>query len=816
MYLSLSGKWKIIGNGYEIDGHVPGDITDDFVQVGLIADPYYEENYKKSLWITKADWTCEKEFFLNENPSENTRLHFDGVDTFADVFVNGTLVGEVKNMHREYDFTVGSLLKKGCNVLSVRLYNVYDKMGGADQTKYDSIFCANRIFVRKAQCHFGWDWAPKFPGYGIYRDVYLVSESAFAVKDVQVQTSLKGVATFRISFGEKFKGKTEISVLYGGKVVAREEKITDCKKFLVNLYVKEPKLWWPNGYGEQPLYEYVVRQSDESGATVSEKKGRFAFRTVALSQDALDKDNLDFALTINGRKIFCRGSNWVPAECMTGRLRDEKYRALVQAAQDANMNMLRVWGGGIYEKDCFYDYCDEAGIMIWQEFMFACSEIPEDDPSIVKELAEEAIGQVRRLRNHPSVVLWCGMNEVRGAFSALEERYSVFTLHYLFRGIVASESPSTPYVRTSPFCFADTENDQSEGDCHNNLSERCLFDVSFKGFEDFRYDPRKENKEMKERIKNYERYVVETESNFSSECAVLGMCDYESLVKFMPEEKLSLDSASLEERFFGNPYTYVMPTFFERQKLLAESMYGALIDVKDLVKKIGCSQADIMKTEILYGRVNGRSNGFLSWMFNDIWPTGTWSVVDYYLAKKPAYYEMKRCFASVLADIVRVGNEYFLCGINDGKTPIAFSGTVVCRDYFGIEVGLAESFEREIPPDASVKVKIADVKSGSLYLFASGTLGKNPFSATYDLGRYGEASFSPRFTYTVTEWEKNKCVVRIKAETFVRRIKVRAGENAEYEDNYFDMSAGEEKTVRIRSVAPSKITVCSFWDEWKK
>lgn len=816
MKISLSGNWKLKGNGYEIEGHVPGDVTDDFIRAGIIADPYFDENYKDALWITRSDWTYEKTFHLDEIPQGDVRLHFDGVDTFADVYVNGTLVGNAKNMHRIYEFSVKDVLKTGENVLTVQLKNIYKEMGDVDQDKYDSIFCANRIFVRKAQCHFGWDWAPKFPGYGIYRDVYLIAEAPSAIDTVQVQADCKGNATFRVAFKAKHKGETEVSVLYEGKQVAFAKKATDCKKFLINLRVDTPKLWWPNGYGEHPLYGYVITQKDENGNVVSVREGRFAFRSVELDRSVRDENNLGFALKINGRQVFCRGSNWVPAECMTGRITDERYYTLVKMAQEANMNMLRVWGGGIYEKDCFYDYCDEMGIMVWQEFMFACSEVPEDKPGFVEEITEEAIGQVRRLRNHPSIVLWCGMNEIRGAFSEVEERYSIFTLHYLFRGIVADESPDTPYIRTSPFCFADVENDESEGDCHNNLSERCLFDAGFKGFDAFEYGKQDEGEALKYRIKNYERYVVGTESNFSSECAVLGMCNYESLVKFTPKEKITVDSKFFEERFLGNPYTYVMPTFFERQKTLAEGMFGTVTNVKDLVKKANRSQADIMKTEILYARVNGRSTGFMNWMFNDIWPTGTWSVVDYYYTTKPAYYEMKRSFAPVVADMFRAGDEYYLCFINDTQTPLEFAGEIARKDYVG-SVQDKQTVSGTVPADGFVKIKVSCVEAGAFRLVAQGTLGGKPFTTGFDLGRYGEYPIPCDCTFETAPAGENEWLITVKANSFVPCIQIWAGENAWYEDNYFDVDAGNNKIVRVRtSEKPENFSFRTFADEWDK
>ena len=816
MQLSLSGNWILKGNGYEIAGKVPGDVTDDLIRAGIVGDPYYGYNFKDLMWIVCSDWTYEKTFVLDEIPQGEVRLRFEGVDTYSEITLNGVTIGTTQNMHRIYDFVVSNVLKVGENVLSVKLLNVYQYLGDVDQTKYNSIFNANRIFVRKAQCHFGWDWAPEFPGYGIYRDVTLIAEAPNAIDYVHVQANSKGDATFRIAFRDRSKGVTEVSILDNGKEVAFAKKDMDCKKFLLNAKVEQPKLWWPNGYGEHPLYQYVVTQKDENGNVVSTRQGSFAFRSVELVHEVRDMYNIGFAMKINGRQIFCRGSNWVPADCMTGRITDERYRKLIQIAKDANYNMLRVWGGGIYEKDCFYEYCDEMGIMVWQEFMFACSEIPEDDPVFMKEFADEAVELVRRLRNHPSIVIWCGMNEIRGAFSLDEERYSVFSLHYMLRGIVMNESPDTPYIRTSPYGFADIENDASEGDCHNNLSECCLFDASFKGFDEFEYAQLSDSEALRIRVKNYERYLVQTESNFSSECAVLGMCNYETLVKFTPPEMSTLDSKFFEDRFLGNPYTYVMPTLFERQKVLADGMFGPLKDVKDLAKKANRAQADIMKTEILYTRVNGRSTGFLNWMYNDIWPTGSWSVVDYFYNKKPAYYEMKRCFAPVLADMLRIDDDYYVCAVNDTLSEIPFEGEVVCQDYQG-NVLSKQPFSSKVTADGSVKIKVTGAKVGPYLLVAKGTLDGKPFTASFDIGRYGEYELDYKCTFKTEKVGEDEYLITAKAETFTAYVQIWAGEDAWYEDNYFDVVAGESKTVRVRTKAnPETFTFRTFADEWDK
>ena len=813
MRINLSGKWVLKNDEFVLAGNVPGDVSDDFIRAGLIKDPYFHNDFEQSLWITRTDWCYERIFQVRlSDLDEYTYLRFDGVDTFSDVYLNGVKVGETANMHRMYRFPVDGLLKEGENLLSVRLHNIYDVMGRQDQEKYCSIFCANRIFVRKAQCHFGWDWAPQFPGYGIYRDVMLVSEKKAALESVAVEAALSGDMTFRIAFGDKYRGKLELLVCLDGECVASKRLDVSAKKLMTNLHIDEPQLWWPNGYGEQPVYEYILRQYFSDG--VMEHRGTFGFRKVELDRSVMDGDNLQFMVRVNGRPIFCRGSNWVPAECMTGRLKDEKYFELVKSAADANFNMLRIWGGGIYEKDCFYEYCDRMGILVWQEFMFACSEIPEDDLAFIQEITLEAEYQVKRLRNHPCLALWCGMNEIRGAFNnEEEEHYSVFTLHYLLRGITGQLSPWIPYIRTSPYAFADMENDVCEGDCHRNLSEPCLFGQGFSGFDEVVYEDAKAWEQLRERIKNYERFLADTKSNFSSECAVLGMCSYDSLRKFAPQEELHLQSDFFCKRFLGNPYTYIMPTFFERQKKIAEGMYGKLESLQDLVKKANVSQADILRSEIVYCRSNDRSWGFLNWMYNDIWPTGTWSVVDYYLDKKPAYYAMKRSFVPQMLALLRVGDDYFLCCVNDSQQTLERTVQVSTHRYDGTLLQQT-SIVLTVAGGGRLMQKLPQCYGEGDYLLAVARAeGQPTLRDVYHLGRYREERLEPRYSVTVEPTEDG-ALVHIQAHSFVPCIKLYSGDGAVYDDNFFDMAAGEQRTVRITGCSRSP-EVATFVDTWE-
>lgn len=783
----LSGKWNLQGNGYSVCGSVPGDVTDDLLKNGIVPDPYIDYNYRDCEWVVRSDWNYSKKFSYVRKNGKRVFLLFKGVDTYAEVFLNGTNVGNCRNMHREYRFEVTDFICDGENELSVNLKNVYDNTPVNDG-KYDSIFNGNRIFVRKAQCHFGWDWAPKLPGYGIYRDVYLEETDDNLLIEKLIDVDGNGNATFRLQTEKLFEGKMRITFFYKGEQVTYSEKDISCRKTILNLHVNDVKQWMPNGYGNPELYEYKIEYVNKNGEVEIVDGGKTGFKTVKLFENPVDSENLDFAFEINGIKVFCRGGNWVPAECMTGRLKDEKIRFLLESARAVNFNMLRVWGGGVYESDLFYETCDELGIMIWQDFMFACSEIPEDQPWFLNEITEESALQIKRLNAHPCITYWCGANEVRGAFvPTVDERYSYFTTHYLLRGLVADLDKNIPYGRTSPYSYGDTDNERFEGDCHDNISEPCLFGASFKGFDDFEYGTGNDADKVKERLKRFYLYLQGTKSNFSSECAVLGGCSYKSLEKFCSESNRDLDGDFFKERFLGNPYTYVLPDFIDRQKVITEALYGKSSDVASFLTNINRAQAEIMKAEIVYARTNGRSNGILTWMYNDIWPTGTWSVIDYYLDKKPAYYTMKRCFAPEAAAFFRERNKVCLALMNDGVETIAEIS--VFGAQYGKDASLIVSGNYKIKERSNIVINIEEYEKYD-YLFVAGRMGQTKLNDLIDINLYTKEREEQKVRAELSDG-----ILTVTALTKCDFVEVNGVSNmCEYgEENFFPMYKGETR-----------------------
>ena len=446
--------WHIHNEDVDIAAQVPGDITDDLHRAGLIDDPYYGYNHHKTFLCTKCDYTYYSDFDADsyiENEQEEVYLVFDGIDLFADIYLNGVLLGSTENMFHAYRFNVGSIVKEKGNHLIVDMHSTTTRMETMDCKEYFGVFNIPRVLMRKEQCSFGWDWAANIPGYGIWKDVYLekmpkerietvryiAGDDKTAVLIAEVNYCYRSYFDYYGNFTEVKKPhhdqlRFSLSSKPGDTMTAPLVKTIEVntKRHFVTFDCPDAKLWWPAGYGEQPIYPYRV-ELIRDGQTISTKDGRLAFRTVELLQKPYPDDRIGFRFRINHCDIYARGSNWVPIDCFTGTIQDQKYIRLLHQAKDASYNMLRVWGGGIYENDIFYDTCDKLGIMVWQDFMLACAEIPDDDEKWVKNICEECEYQVKRLRNHPSIVYWTGGNEKAESVAKMQKYGDKFIDIYL-------------------------------------------------------------------------------------------------------------------------------------------------------------------------------------------------------------------------------------------------------------------------------------------------------------------------------------------------------------------------------------------------
>ncbi|MBQ9713717.1 MAG: hypothetical protein IJV83_00155 [Clostridia bacterium] len=820
---TLKDGWIVYHEGKKLAAKVPGDVTLDLYYNGLIADPYYGINHREQHWITHSDFLYENEFSLPEEilNSEEILLEFDGIDTFAEIYLNDQLLGYCDNMFLQYVYSVKDLVKAGKNILRVKLLSTTKKMDEIDDRGYFGTFNVKRLFIRKAQCHFGWDWAPDMPGYGIWGDVRLKGVSKNRMVDVSYtayndgSVSLFAELNYSIRPQVDFNGKTirehnkacendmlrytvairPDEALSAENSTVYEYKITGRKNF-ANVRIENPQLWWPLGYGEHPLYAYKV-ELIRNGETVDERCGNLAFRTVELSQRPVDETTMGYKFLINGKEVFVKGSNWVPAECFTGAIQDEKYDRLTDQAVAGNFNMLRVWGGGIYEKDIFYDLCDKKGLMVWQDLMLACADIPEDDVAFVENMKKEVEYQIKRLRNHPSIVYWCGGNEKTGTYG-LQICHGDYFVDVVLRGLVTNLDNSRPYARQSPCALTDIGNDKTSGESHAGSFEAAL----------------------EAGIENYRECVSGTDVPFISECAIMGPCSLESLSKIFPEDKLWPMNEYWDDRLMDNPYASILMTFAKRENYYATALYGESENAGQFIAKAMTVHAEALRAEIEYARANKlRCGGFMNWMYSEIWPSATWSVIDYYCEPKQAYYQMKKSYAPILLTFVqKKGGKTWLTVVNDTANAFETEVEYGVKTLDGKTVWV-EKATLSVSANGVAQTEVCgDIAQENSYLYAECVVGGEKLVNVYSYDMWHTCNFASDYTYVVKETEKGLAVT-LKAGAFAKAVTLRLPNNCNYDysDNYFDMQAGEEKTVYVYGAGAkaNELTVTDFAREIK-
>ncbi|HHI68189.1 MAG TPA: glycoside hydrolase family 2 protein, partial [Planctomycetes bacterium] len=431
--LDLGGSWEfhVAGQKKWYPAHVPGCVHTDLLAAGLIPDPFYRTNERDLQWIDKVDWEYRKTFTAGEEilSRERVRLVFQGLDTYARVYLNGALLLRADNMFRTWSADCRPFLRKGPNTILVRFRSPVTKdlprrldlgyqlpgpgwgwIGGLGKLGIS-------MFARKAQYQYGWDWGPRLVTSGIWRPVRLEAWDRARIESVQYLvrslTPKEARLTARVEVRGTRPGKALLSILVKGTDLPAFTREIDLAEgtgtYSLDLAIPRPRLWWTNGLGEPHLYTLEAVLSGE-GLVLDRRSTRIGLRTLRLVRKK-SMGGKSFYFELNGIPLYCKGADWIPADSFPSRVTPGKYEFLVKSAAAAHMNMLRVWGGGIYENDLFYDLCDRYGILVWQDFMFACAMYP-GDAAFVENVTREAVQAVKRLRNHPCLALWCGNNEM--------------------------------------------------------------------------------------------------------------------------------------------------------------------------------------------------------------------------------------------------------------------------------------------------------------------------------------------------------------------------------------------------------------------
>jgi len=704
--LTLNGNWSYQrSDGNESGtGTVPGDIYHDLLCNDQIPDPFYRDNEESLLWIAESEWSYERNFDVPTELLEHDRvlLRCDGLDTLATLRVNGEVIASTNNMFRFYEFDIKEVLKVGENTIQLTFSSAlkycnekYREHWGWDH-KASKNMSTRAVFVRKEQCNFGWDWGIKTGTCGIWRDMTLVAFNTARIESVHItqdhtspgQVTL-GVAT-DLDTTVDASLSARVSVAFDGELVAHVEQSFQGSSKSLTLLIENPQLWWPNNLGEQPLYHVTVEILGADGVVLDTSVKRIGLRTIRLDRHP-DEWGESFQFEVNGHAFFAKGANWIPADAIKPRLTRERYRTLIEDTAAANMNMLRLWGGGIYEDDAFYEACDELGICVWHDFMFGhMGYHPSEDLEYRKNIKAEAIDQVKRLRHHACIALWCGNNEqeqgsvmevaTRPMFQNWEDYCPVYDV--LLRKVVEELHPEIDYWPSSPHTpHGDRSNfnDPTCGDAH-------LWEVWNK----------------REPFESYRT----CEHRFNSEFGFQSLPEPKTVYSFTEPKDRNIASHIMDyhQRSFGNDriMEYLLgwfqaPNSFESTLWLSQMVQGLAI-------KYACEH---------WRRMMPRGMGTLYWQINDCWPVASWSSIDYYGRWKALHYMAKNFFAPLMVSGVEdVENSTVEIHVtSDLRDPVAGTLKWVVTDVDG---NVLEESEREVTAAPCQNCKVETLELSEL------------------------------------------------------------------------------------------------------
>ncbi|MCF6241827.1 MAG: glycoside hydrolase family 2 protein [Bacteroidales bacterium] len=798
--LRLSSNWqfKNVKDSSWLPAQVPGTVHTDLLANKLIPNPFYGQNEEKLQWIENEDWEYETRFNLGDEllDKNHIEIDFQGLDTYATVYLNGTLILKADNMFRKWKVSVKKYLKKKNNILKIVFYSPmkinipkvdnlpYHLPAGNDRHKKKV-----SVFIRKAPYHFGWDWGPRFVTAGIWRPVSLKAWNTAQITDFQI---------YQISVSDKkalLKAKTEFNsdnnrqlkaFLYQNDKIIAEKQLNAKKgknQFEIKFDINNPQLWWTNGQGKAYLYNFKIQITDGK-KLIDQKSARFGIRTIEIVQEP-DSAGKSFYFKLNGVPVFMKGANYIPQDNFLPRVDTTRYQNLINAAKNAGMNMLRVWGGGIYENDIFYDLCDENGILVWQDFMFSCSMYP-GDTAFLNNVRNEAYNNVKRLRNHPSIALWCGNNEMQIAW----ERWGYQTtfkyskadsskiyndylkvFHDLLPTVVNKLDSGRFYWESSPNSAPKgwTEEARS-GDMH-------YWDVWWGK-------------------KPFSAYVENT-GRFMSEYGFQSFPVMSTLKSFAPDSSLYLVSPVLKAH---NKH----PVGFETIDEYMRRNYHVPTDFFNYVFISQLLQAEGMKTAIeAYRRAMPYCMGSLYWQLNDCWPVVSWSSIDYYGRWKAFHYYLKKLYAPVLVSPQFKNDTLNVYLISDYLKDENVTVSLQLMDFYGKDLW-HKDFKQKMKANTSEKIFEKDFtgiieKYDKQRIFLHISIKQNGklLADNYLFFAKIKDLILPHSHIQTNIIQKDgKYGIQIMADVFVKNLYLDyPDDKGVFSDNYFDMLPGEVKTV---------------------
>jgi len=812
--LDLTGKWEfkqypasarrmrdLDSAGWQTT-NVPCSIFNSLVESRQIVQADINANPEKFSWVSKKPWIYRKIFDAPPELLDCNRIElvFDGLDTIASIWLNNKLIGKTNNMFVPFRFDVTSLLKPRQNSLLVKFEPAtqYAKKLMSRYTSFSESDFINphRVYIRKAQYQFGWDFCPQLPGCGIWRPVRLEGTKKARIADLHIRTvdcnqkyaDVKIAVKLDTAAAEPFHCKLDLSS--GGRAIKHNlyfEPGEDSQSTVI--HIDDPLLWWPRGYGLQHLYKLVIEllSGDE---VIDRAQKSFGVRMAKLNRSP-DEHGERFQFEINNQPVFAKGANWIPASVFAGSVSNSDCQKLLYAAARSNINMLRVWGGGYYETDKFYELCDQLGIMVWQDFMFACAYYP-DRQWFLEEVKREATTIIKQLRNHPCLVLWCGNNEIdwmhsTGKLGKGKKFYGKAIYHKVLPQLVAELDPDADYIPTTPL---DEKNSFKTG---QPLTTHQW--TVWSGHQPAR------------------QYLCSAQEvpRFVTEFGLQSLPGVETIKSFCPPEQMRIGTYAIEKHNYqldGNSrlYRYV------------GDLFGTAENLDQLIYLSQITQARAVKAYVEHLRAHNLQNsGALFWQFNDCCPAITWSAMDYRKEPKALCYYAKRFFAKLLVAAVPKPEEAQAAlpprlqslnaiVINDTGQPV--TATLNCRliDLFGrvldqvvLPVLIGAYGTSPSPKLPKAITSPAHPEKCALHL----VMEKDGKKIAENLFLYLPDKYIDwphvKITTDSSRINDNLCSLKLKSSAIAKDVKISVPVPAQLSDNFIDLVPPDEFEITIRS-----------------
>lgn len=798
---------------------LPADVRMPLLKEGVIKDPVLSDYCRETEWIEDRSWWFVKRFDSSEVclTDDIVELVLEGLDTRSDIFINGLYLGTHRNVHYPFVYDIKEFIVTGENVITVRLTSGLEEISKEDMAELDHAVCIEernggkfrgderRAFVRRPQYTVGWDWGPKVITVGITGNAFLRSFKAVAIREVQAETLSVGktaelhicVNVENLSFISSKSCDVVVEIWEQDRLCTSEKienlLITSGYNFIdFHLSVKDAKLWWPNGYGLQPLYRIEVKALCEGNRT-EYPAFRYGIRTIKLDTGVLAGEDRNFTLIVNDKPIYCKGGNWVPNDFIYARVTEEKYRVLTAEAAEANFNMLRVWGGGLYERDIFYSLCDEKGILLWHDFMFACSTYPDHHQWFRDEMYKEFDYQTKRLRNHCCIGLFCGTNEVHWIFNSIDNprwkiefkyefQYGLSIANKLAKEVIHKNCGRIPYWNSSPYGGA-LPNADTAGDVH-------------------RWHNALMSPNMEERIEVKDYDTIR--SKFVSEYGFIGPCCEKTTLEYM--EKAGTDRTA--------DIWHMHCNVFEKGTVNAgiEKNYvdkAAELSLEDYILYGGMVHGLMYGYSLEAMRFKENCFGGLFWMYNDAWGEVGWTIIDYYLRRKIPFYAVKRALAHQKFTLRLVDHTVVLQGLNDRPEDLEVKARF---GYVSFDGKIKELKEMSFKVPAGQRVYLHqeelpayDYTKGTVMLYVEDDKIDN-ISLRMEDNR--KLSYESSEVLIVSEKEEGADkLVTVTAKGYVHGVYVKG--DYDCSDAYFDLLPGEIKTFTVKNAKDHELTVAA-------